>query len=288
MEIDSSLIVKQKLRGQYVFSKYKNGRFVLKNKHIILPVAYSANGKLSDTAFADDFIYYVSNDASAFTTDLTPKMAKNVPCNYLNPNSEDGCDIDLTEVSVNVATIPQTSKSYMFSRRSRELALRIFLPLLMLFALPMMNSCKERDDPMPQPTPEPEPTPVIPTKEITIDWTWNDFDNYNIVSVDSVKKYTDMEDVKFVFLNLVDEDNGRNSSRFSARTFHMVYEDLQPRFDISNKVRGSGTIFVSMNGGAQAPDSAGGTYVGMYASDSTKFANWGYVIKRYSAQQNSK
>ena len=97
-----------------------------------------------------------------------------------------------------------------------------------------------------------------------------------------------MEDVKFVFLNLVDEDNGRNSSRFSARTFHMVYEDLQPRFDISNKVRGSGTIFVSGDGGAQWPDSLPNAE-GMAASDSTRFAKWGYVIKRYSAaQQNSK
>ena len=141
-------------------------------------------------------------------------------------------------------------------------------------------SCKH-DDPVTPPTPEPEPTPVIPTKEITLNWTWNDFNTGDILSKDTVKKYADMEDVKFVFLNIVNEDNGGWSSTFSARVFHMAADSLQPRFDISNKVRGSGTIFVSENGGAQLSNPTGnGT--GMAASDSTKFANWGYGIKRYN------
>lgn len=50
------------------------------------------------------------------------------------------------------------------------------LPLLMLFALPMMNSCKDKeDDPVTPPTPQPDPTDtiVIPTKEKTFDVDWN-------------------------------------------------------------------------------------------------------------------
>ena len=136
-------------------------------------------------------------------------------------------------------------------------------------------------------TPEPEPTPVIPTKEITLNWTWDDFNNRDIVNKDTIKKYTDMEDVKFVFLNLVNEDNGAACSTFMVMVFHMIYEDLQPRFDISNKVRGSGTFFVDEMNGAQLPDSAS-YWSGMAASDSTKFANWGYQIKRYQGTGNSK
>ena len=136
-------------------------------------------------------------------------------------------------------------------------------------------------------TPEPEPTPVVPTKEITLNWTWDDFNNYAIVSKDSIKKYTDMEDVKFVFLNLVNEDGGRQSSNFSTSVFHMAREeDLGERFDISEKVRGSGIIYVDPMYGAQVPDDVNGD--GMHVSDSAWFAEKGYQIKRYdpSAQKS--
>ena len=136
-------------------------------------------------------------------------------------------------------------------------------------------------------TPEPEPTPVIPTKEVTIDWNWDKLWAGELADADSVKKYTDMEDVKFVFLNLIDETHGSGSSRYPAWWFHATIDSLQQRFDVSNKVCGSGTIFVHGEGGAQWPDSlpnAGG----MAASDSTKFANWGYQIKRYGAARISK
>lgn len=145
-----------------------------------------------------------------------------------------------------------------------------------LFAL--AASC-ERDDPMPQPTPGPEPTPVVPTKEIVLDWGWFD----KPFNLDTIKKYTDMVDVKFVFLNLVDEEAA--SSVFPTSAFHQARDSLQPRFDISDKVRGSGTIFVDKNAGAQVPDDVNGD--GMHRSDSAWFASKGYQIKRYSAQ-NSK
>ena len=117
------------------------------------------------------------------------------------------------------------------------------------------------------------------TKEITIDFDWYDRLD-EALNMDTIRKYVNMEDVKFVFLNLQD-DNGVTSSTFSASVFHSATNNLQPRFDISNKVRGCGTIFVDEMGGAQWPDSVPRTYFGMYASDSTKFANWGYQIKRF-------
>lgn len=122
-----------------------------------------------------------------------------------------------------------------------------------------------------------EPTPVVPTREITIDFDF--FDNWGNINKDTVKKYTDMEDVKFVFLNLVNEDGGRQSSGLTTDLFHSLHGDLQKRFDISPKVRGSGTIYVNPEIGAQIPDGTFGT--GMNVSDSVWFADKGYQIKRY-------
>ena len=126
-------------------------------------------------------------------------------------------------------------------------------------------------------TPEPEPTPVVPTKEITIDFDF--FDNWGNINKDTVKKYTDMEDVKFVFLNLVNEDGGRQSSGLTTDLFHSLHGDLQTRFDISPKVRGSGIIYVDPTYGAQVSDDVNGS--GMHVSDSAWFAEKGYQIKRY-------
>ena len=125
---------------------------------------------LGNVAFADNFVYYVSEDASSFFPSTETKSTRSVSGSIVDPNSEDGCNIDLSEVTVDVAAIPQPSRNYIVSRRCRELALRIFLPLLMLFAIPIMNSCNKPDDPTP-PTPTPEP--VEPTKVITMDWDWN-------------------------------------------------------------------------------------------------------------------
>lgn len=130
---------------------------------------------LGRVAFADEFLYYVSNDNPVLSHNVSPKTETNVIFSCIDPNSADGCNIDLADVVVDVAAIPEPSKNYIFSRRCRELALRIVLPLLMLFALPMMNSCKDKeDDPVTPPTPQPDPTDtiVIPTKEKTFDWDW--------------------------------------------------------------------------------------------------------------------
>ena len=126
-------------------------------------------------------------------------------------------------------------------------------------------------------TPEPEPTPVIPTKEITIDFDF--FDNWGNMNKDTVKKYADMEDVKFVFLNIVNEDGGRLSSGLSTSNFHRVRDTLQTRFDISPKVCGSGTIYVDPTGGAH--NVTIGNVAGMVKDDSIWFSDKGYQIKRF-------
>ena len=126
-------------------------------------------------------------------------------------------------------------------------------------------------------TQEPQPTPVVPTKEITIDFDF--FDNWGNMNKDTVKKYADMEDVKFVFLNIVNEDGGRLSSGLSTSNFHRVRDTLQTRFDISPKVCGSGTIYVHPEIGAQVPD--GELAGGMCVSDSAWYASKGYQIKRF-------
>ena len=61
--------------------------------------------------------------------------------------------------------------------------------------------------------------------------------------------------------------------------FYNVRNVLQRRFDISNKVCGSGIIYVNNTKGAQVPDDVTG--IGMHISDSIWYAEKGYQIKRY-------
>ena len=160
---------------------------------------------------------------------------------------------------------------------------RIFLrcaPMAMLAMLPIMNSCEKPDDPTP-PTPAPEPTPVVPTKEIKIDFNWNDkWSNNNL---DTIAYYANQEDVKFVFMNLVKDIY---SEVWPTYKFHTARDSLQKRFDISDKVRGSGTIIVNRQCGAQLPSVTTGT--GMALEDSIWFTSKGFQIKRYDPYGNRK
>ena len=132
-----------------------------------------------------------------------------------------------------------------------------------------------------------EPTPVIPTKEITLNWNWGT-SFWNQLNKDTIAFYAKQEDVKFIFLNIVNEDNGARSSNYPAKAFRRAVDTLQTRFDISDKVCGFGTIIVNENFGAQLPDSVPETRIGMYDKDSAKLAGWGYFIKRYNPFENSK
>lgn len=215
-----------------------------------------------NVAFADNFVYYVSEDASSFFPSTETKSTRSVSGSIVDPNSEDGCNIDLSEVTVDVAAIPQPSRNYIVSRRFRELVLRIFLPLLMLFALPMMNSCKEPD-------PQPEPT-----KTITFDWDWNG----GLPSHDTLQYLCAQPDIKNVDLHLKDFE----SSGFLPRHFHTGRDTLETRFKISDKVKGSGTIIVHSEGGAQLP-SVDFPGAGMAEIDSIWYAMHGFKIERKKA-----
>ena len=114
---------------------------------------------------------------------------------------------------------------------------------------------------------------------------WRDIIAGN-VSKDTIKKYTDMEDVKFVFLNFTynDDVTPGTTSTYPTIAFHTAKDSLQPRFDISEKVRGSGIIYVHREGGAQFPD--GELATGMCIGDSAWFAEKGYQIKRFGNTKN--
>lgn len=235
---------------------------------------------LANVAFADNFVYYVSEDASSFFPSTETKSTRSVSGSIVDPNSEDGCNIDLSEVTVDVAAIPQPSRNYIVSRRFRELALRIFLPLLMLFAIPIMNSCNNPDDPTP-PTPTPEP--VEPTKVITMDFDWRTPFN-TAINLKEIKNLTDQPDVKNVCMNLVytEESTMAESAGYPTSAFNTARDSLQKRFDISPKVIGSGTIIVSREGGAQQYDQTG-LSGGMNLEDSIWYASKGFKIERKKA-----
>ena len=166
------------------------------------------------------------------------------------------------------------------------MVLRRVFYLALAAMMAFMVSCKDKDEE--QPTPTSEPTPVVPTREITLDMVWRDIIAGN-VSKDTIKKYTDMEDVKFVFLNFTynDDVTPGTTSTYPTIAFHTVRDTLQTRFDISPKVRGSGIIYVNASGGAHVQSTTSGT--GMAEVDSIWYADKGYQIERYYAsQQNSK
>ncbi len=289
MEVDSSVLLGMAYRYRYRMKKVprairKQGReaYTQYEDH---PISCACD--LGRVAFADEFLYYVYKETPVLSRRGYSKTETNVSSSCIDPNSADGCNIDLSDTIVDVAAIPQPSKNYIFSRRCRELALRIFLPLLMLFALPMMNSCKEEPDNPTPPTPQPDPTDtiVIPTKEVIIDWDWRQNQGW-APSADSVKKVVGDPCVKYVFINLMnkgdslpDGQEGCPCSGYPGGAFHSARDTLQTRFDISDKVRGSGTILVSRDGGAQLPDSV--LHVnGMWLKDSIWFADMGYKIER--------
>lgn len=228
IEVDSSVVLKQSFCRQSSRMKYLQGKAVFEYENIARPLAQTPNGKISEVAFANNFAYYFTDEAPAFSRSDRSKATLNFSAGNIDPNSEDGCNIDLSEVTVDVAAIPQPSRNYIVSRRCRELVLRIFLPLLMLFALPMMNSCK---DPDPQ---------LEPTKTITFDWDWGT----GLPSKDSLKYYTDQPDVKNVIMQL--RDNAYETTGFQKHNFKRARDSLDTRFAIDReKIVGSGKIYLS-------------------------------------------
>ena len=90
---------------------------------------------------------------------------------------------------------------------------------------------------------EPQPEP---TKNMTL--TWDIEEGWDNIHMDTIKKYADQPDVKTVDLHL--KDCYYKTSSLTPDVFHSVCDSVEKRFKYSDKVKGSGTIFVSRQGGA--------------------------------------
>ena len=157
-----------------------------------------------------------------------------------------------------------------------------------LMGLAALFGCEKPDNPTP-PTPQPDPTDtiVIPTKEKVFDVDWNEEPYDFAPPVDSMKKYTDNPEYKYVFINFMNKGSPINQEGMpcdgcAARKFKRARDTLQTRIDINPaKVRGSGTIIVEGPGAASLPeDNMFGT--GMRAVDSAWYvANGWKIAHRY-------
>lgn len=140
------------------------------------------------------------------------------------------------------------------------------------------NACTKDPVPNPTPTPTPEPIPtdtvqpIIPTKEIVIDWDWN-----HVLSLDTVRNYSEQPDVKTVTMHLLDYPSGG----FSTQAFHTARDSLQRFFCIGPKIYGSGTVFVNEVNGAQN-SVISDEVLGMALEDSIWYTSKGFEVKRKS------
>ena len=112
-----------------------------------------------------------------------------------------------------------------------------------------------------------------PTREVVLEWDWVK----DVPPMDTVKYYTKQPDVKYVTLYLQDETHLSNG--FPPAAFHQARDTLQTRFDISEKVRGAGTVWVHPYGGAQLPDLEHN--IGMAEIDSIWYAANGFEMRRH-------
>lgn len=152
--------------------------------------------------------------------------------------------------------------------------------------LATLFGCEEPDNPTPpKPQPDPTDTIVIPTKEKVFDV---DFNTDDITPADSIKKYTDNPEYKYVFINVMNKGSpigqeGCPCDGFPTRAFKRARDTLQTRIDINPaKVRGSGTIIVGGVGSASLPEDAPSSDVGMRAVDSAWYvANGWKIAHRY-------
>ena len=132
---------------------------------------------------------------------------------------------------------------------------------------------------------DPEPEPVVPTKEIVIDWNWDD----NSIPgwappKDTIKYYTNQTDVKFVTINLIGREGVGfpvNCTGYYPRAFHTARDTLQNRIDIApDKIGLSGTILVNSANGATMTNHEPGQDSGMAYYDSVWFTINGCIVRR--------
>lgn len=146
------------------------------------------------------------------------------------------------------------------------------------------NACTKDPVPNPTPTPTPEPIPtdtvqpIIPTKEIVIDWDWHS--GLGLApSKDTIEYYTLQDSVKYVFIDFKE----MNVTNLSPANFHRARDSLQTRIAIdTNKVRGSGTLYVNSANGAHLPDCTDHNILGMALVDSIWYTTNGWNVRRLS------
>ena len=137
----------------------------------------------------------------------------------------------------------------------------------------LANACKK----------PPVPEPVIPTKEVTIHWNWKANLGW-APPMDTIKYYTDQDDVKFVDINIIGNEGPGfpvNCTGVTPGPFHRARDTLQTRIDIdSTKVRLSGTIVVNSDNGATLQNHDSTQDMGMAYYDSIWFADHGCTVRR--------
>ena len=153
-----------------------------------------------------------------------------------------------------------------------------------LMGLAALFGCEEPDNPTPpKPQPDPTDTIVIPTKEKVFDVDWHEEPYDFAPPVDSMKKYTDNPEYKYIFINFMNKGSlinqeGMLCDGYSARVFKRARDTLQTRIDIDPaKVLGSGRIIVEGPGAASLPETAS-ALVGMRAVDSAWYVANGWKI----------
>lgn len=162
----------------------------------------------------------------------------------------------------------QTKGFIMKTNNKKPSALKLWLlrviPTALIGTLTMAASCHREPDPQPE-----------PTKTINISFNWGK--GWDNMHMDTIKKYATQSDVKTINLYL---ENDYSTNSWTPNVFHSVCDSVEKRFKYSDKVKGSGTIFVSRQGGAQLP-SVDFPGAGMAELDSIRFKMMGYDIARF-------
>ena len=175
----------------------------------------------------------------------------------------------------------------------------LFLLGLMLLAGP--TSCKKEPQPSPTPTPTPTDTitPVVPGDTLqpgTYDTipnrtvlfgvgTWPD-GGLRFPTKDTVQFYANHPGCDTIYLVWCVPPN--YTVQWTPGVFHVAFDSLEQRFNLTDKCYGARDIVVSKNyGGASIPDEELLTHskYGMTVSDSIRCTTWGYHVRR---SQNAK
>lgn len=134
-----------------------------------------------------------------------------------------------------------------------------------------------------EPQPNPNPGPIYPPIDtticrdtVTIDWNWDNSIGFAPPKY-MIQEYTNKPNVRTVLIKMTSP----NSSGYTPRGFHRARDTLQTRIDIHpQKVRGSGTIYINNEPGADSmPNHEPGQGAGIAWYDKQWFEQNGWQIK---------